>query len=248
MMIMIELSTIQKNIDIIQKNIADAAARSGRDSSDITLMAVTKTKPAETVSFLLRAGIRCFGENYPDETAGKISAFRTEPSAWLAMIGHLQSRKAKIVADLFDEFHSLDRLEIAEKMETLCTERKRVMPVMIECNVGSEDSKSGWLFADDSIPDSFLQDFEKISGMSHLDVKGLMILPPYAEEAETNRRYFIRTRKIAGYLNQYCGAHITELSMGTSSDYTAAVEEGATIIRIGTALVGPRDYSAKANL
>lgn len=248
MMIMIELSTIQKNIDIIQKNIADAAARSGRDSSDITLMAVTKTKPAETVSFLLRAGIRCFGENYPDETAGKISAFRTEPSAWLAMIGHLQSRKAKIVADLFDEFHSLDRLEIAEKMETLCTERKRVMPVMIECNVGSEDSKSGWLFADDSIPDSFLQDFEKISGMSHLDVKGLMILPPYAEEAETNRRYFIHTRKIAEYLNQYCGAHITELSMGTSSDYTAAVEEGATIIRIGTALVGPRDYSAKANL
>lgn len=248
MMNMIELSTIQKNIDIIQKNIADAAARSGRDSSDITLMAVTKTKPAETVSFLLRAGIRCFGENYPDETAGKISAFRAEPSAWLAMIGHLQSRKAKIVADLFDEFHSLDRLEIAEKLETLCTERKRVMPVMIECNVGSEDSKSGWLFTDDSIPDSFLQDFEKISGMSHLDVKGLMILPPYAEEAETNRRYFIRTRKIAGYLNQYCGAHITELSMGTSSDYTAAVEEGATIIRIGTALVGPRDYSAKASL
>ena len=90
-----------------------------------------------------------------------------------------------------------------------------------------------------------LEDFEKISQMPHLDVKGLMILPPYAEEAEINRKYFIRTRKIAEYLNHYCGAHITELSMGTSSDYTAAVEEGATIIRIGTALVGPRDYSGK---
>ncbi|MBQ6482843.1 MAG: YggS family pyridoxal phosphate-dependent enzyme [Anaerolineaceae bacterium] len=242
---MIELAVIKKNIETIQKNIEAAAARSGRNSSDVTLMAVTKTKPAEVVSNLLEAGIRCFGENYPDETAEKIDAFRADPAARLAMIGHLQSRKAKIVANLFDEFHSLDRLEIAEKLEALCTEWNRNMPVMIECNVGNEDSKSGWHFTDESIPDNFLEDFEKISQMPHLDVKGLMILPPYAEEAEINRKYFIRTRKIAEYLNHHCGAHITELSMGTSSDYTAAVEEGATIVRIGTALVGPRDYSGK---
>ena len=239
---MTELSVIQKNIEVIQKTIETAAARSGRNAADVKLMAVTKTKPAEVVDCLLQAGIRDFGENYPDETAGKISAFRVQPDARLAMIGHLQSRKAKIVADLFDEYHSLDRLEIAEKMETLCAARNRMMPVLIECNVGNEDSKSGWHFTDDSIPDGFLADFEKISRMPHLAVNGLMILPPYTDEAEINRKYFVRTRNIADYLNQNCGGKLTELSMGTSSDYAVAVEEGATIVRIGTALVGPRNY------
>ena len=200
---MIELEAIKRNIETIQKNIEAAAARAGRNSSDVTLMAVTKTKPAEVVNNLIEAGIRCFGENYPDETAGKIGAFRAEPAARLAMIGHLQSRKAKIVADLFDEFHSLDRPEIAEKMETLCMERNRTMPVMIECNVGNEDSKSGWHFPDESISDLFLGDFEKISKMPHLDIRGLMTLPPYAEEAESNRKYFVRLRKIAEYLNRH---------------------------------------------
>ena len=240
---MIESSVIQKNIETILTNIEKAAGRSGRKVSDVTLMAVTKTKPAEVVNSLIDAGIHCFGENYPDETAGKIDAFRADPAASLAMIGHLQSRKAKIVADIFDAYHSLDRLEIAEKMEALCADRNRIMPVLIECNVGDEDSKSGWHFTDDSMPDGFLSDFEKILALPHLDVRGLMILPPYTEEAEVNRKYFIRTRKIAEYLNNNCGARMTELSMGTSSDYTVAVEEGATIVRIGTALVGPRNYN-----
>ena len=240
---MLNISTIQNNIETIQKNIEAAAGRSGRKASDVTLMAVTKTKPAEIVGALISCGIRCFGENYPDETAGKINAFRADPGARLAMIGHLQSRKAKIVAELFDEYHSLDRLEIAEKMESLCAARNRVLPVLIECNVGDEDSKSGWHFADESIPDGFLADFEKITAFPHLDVRGLMILPPYTEEAEVNRKYFVRTRHIAEYLNRTCGANLTELSMGTSSDYAVAVEEGAAIVRIGTALVGPRDYN-----
>ncbi len=243
---MLDTSIILANLKTIRENINSAAIKSGRDESAVRLMAVTKTKPAETVKCLLSAGIRCFGENYPDETVEKISAFRKVSDVCLAMIGHLQSRKAKIVADHFDEFQSLDRLEIAEKMESLCAERNRIMPVMIECNVGDEASKSGWHFADDSIPDQFLADFEKIRKLPHLDIMGLMILPPYAEDGEINRKYFIRTRNIAAYLNQHCGAHITELSMGTSSDYTVAIEEGATIIRIGTALVGPRDYKNKA--
>ena len=242
---MIDASVILNNIKTIQDKMSAAAVKSGRNLSDVRLMAVTKTKPAEVVSCLLEAGIRCFGENYPDETVGKIDAFRTAPDVRLAMIGHLQSRKAKIVADLFDEFQSLDRIEIAEKMESLCAERNRVLPVFIECNVGDEDSKSGWHFEDSSIPDQFLSDFEKIQKMPHLDIRGLMILPPYAEDGELNRKYFIQTRNIAAYLNDHCGAHLTELSMGTSSDYPAAIEEGATIVRIGTALVGPRDYKNK---
>ena len=219
-----------------------AAVRAGRNAADIQLMAVTKTKPAEVIACLLEAGMRCFGENYPDETAEKIEAFRSADNTSLAMIGHLQSRKAKIVADLFDEYHSVDRLEIAEKMENLCAERNRIMPVMIECNVGDEESKSGWHFHDESVPDSFLKDFEKILTFPHLKVRGLMILPPFAENGEENRKYFVRTRKIEEYLNRSLNAGLTELSMGTSSDYMTAIEEGSTIIRIGTALVGPRVY------
>ena len=242
----LDASVIQKNIEDIREIIESAALRSGRKGSDVRLMAVTKTKPAEVVSSLIAAGIRCFGENYPDETIEKIDAFRTIDDANLAMIGHLQSRKAKIVADHFDEFQSLDRLEIAEKMESLCAERGRVLPVLIECNIGDEASKSGWHFVDDSIPDAFIQDFEAISRLPHLDVRGLMVMPPFTEEAEINRKYFIRTRKIADYLNRNCGGHLTELSMGTSSDYAVAVKEGSTVVRIGTALVGPRDYSKKS--
>ena len=243
---MTDKAAILKNIEDIQSSIAAAAARAGRDPAAIRLMAVTKTKPPEVVECLIEAGMRCFGENYPDETAEKIGAFRTRGDVSLAMIGHLQSRKAKIVADLFDEYHALDRLEIAEKMESLCAARERVMPVMIECNVGDEVTKGGWHFADDSIPEAFLADFEKIAALPHLDVRGLMILPPFTENGEENRKYFVRTRNIAEYLNAHCGAHISELSMGTSADYAIAVEEGATIVRIGTALVGPRQYKDKA--
>ena len=239
---MTEDNVILKNLEIIQEKIAEAAARSGRKSTDVQLMAVTKTKPAEVVDCLIKAGVRCFGENYPDETAGKIDAFRTNDAVRLAMIGHLQSRKAKIVADLFDEYHSVDRLEIAEKMEALCAERNRILPVMIECNVGDEDSKSGWHFKDASVPDAFLQDFEMILTFPHLKIRGLMVLPPYAENGEENRKYFVRTRKILEYLNQNLKTDLTELSMGTSSDYPVAIEEGSTVIRIGTALAGPRQY------
>ncbi len=239
---MAEENVILRNLEVIQEKIAVAAEHSGRSIADVQLMAVTKTKSADVVECLINAGLRAFGENYPDETAGKIDAFRTNDAVRVAMIGHLQSRKAKIVADLFDEYHSVDRLEIAEKMEALCAERNRILPVMIECNVGDEESKSGWHFHDASIPDEFLQDFEKILTFPHLKMRGLMILPPYAEDGEVNRKYFVRTRMIMEYLNQNLNAGLTELSMGTSSDYPVAIEEGATVIRIGTALAGPRQY------
>ena len=127
---MTDITTIQKNIEAIRNNIDAAAARSGRSRDAVRLMAVTKTKPPEVIASLLDAGQRYFGENYAEETAEKIAAFRVRKDVHLAMIGHLQSRKAKIVADLFDEFQSLDRLEIAEKMEALCAEREKVLPVL----------------------------------------------------------------------------------------------------------------------
>lgn len=232
---------IKENIAGILEKMTAAAVRGGRTAGDVRLMAVTKTKPVETIQALARLGMTCFGENYPDEIAEKASAFAAlglQP----AMIGHLQSRKAKIVVDHCSALHSLDRFDVAEKLERLCAERDRVLPCFLECNVGDEESKSGWHFADDTLPADFLQDFEKITALPHLRVTGLMTLPPFAEVGETNRVYFARMRRIAAYLNDHMGGQINELSMGTSSDYEVAVEEGATIIRIGTALVGAREY------
>lgn len=236
----IDAVQMKANLEDIRGKIAAAAAKAGRKPEEVTLMAVTKTKPLEVMLALADLGLTSFGENYPDEIEEKIPSLGAYPFP-VAMIGHLQSRKAKIVADRCDEFHSLDRLDIAEKMERLCAERDRILPVFLECNVGDEESKSGWHFRSDVLPDDFLADYEKIAQLPHLDIRGLMTLPPFAEDGESNRPYFIRMRKIADGLNRR-GAHITQLSMGTSSDYMVAIEEGATIVRIGTALAGAREY------
>lgn len=236
--------TLAHNLEVIRERIMTAVKKADRSSDRITLMAVTKTKPAETIRDLIELGLREFGENYPDETVEKMDAFKGD-GVRISMIGHLQSRKAKLVADYFDCFQSVDNYEIAEKVDTLCCDRNKTMPVFLECNVGGEDSKGGWYFEDSDIPDSFLQDFERIQRLKHLQIKGLMILPPYTENGETNRPYFIRTRGILEYLNQYLDAGISELSMGTSIDYMEAIEEGATIVRIGTVLVGARAYPNK---
>lgn len=232
---------MKSNLEAIQEQIQVSAKKAGRNPDEITLMAVTKTKPLEVMLTLSKLGLKCFGENYPDEIEEKIPSLGFYPFP-VAMIGHLQSRKAKIVADRCDAFHSLDRLDIAEKMERLCAERNRVMPVFLECNVGDEATKSGWHFSSDEMPGEFLADYEKIAEMPHLDIQGLMTLPPFTENGESNRPFFIRLREIRDALNDRYGAHITELSMGTSSDYSVAIEEGSTIIRIGTALAGAREY------
>lgn len=237
----ISKESIQQNVIEILQNIASAAAKANRPADSVKLMAVTKTKPWETIQALIDCGIRCFGENYPEEIEEKASAF-SSLSLFPAMIGHLQSRKCRIVADNCSAWHSLDRLETARKMELLCSERERILPVFIECNLGGEESKSGWSFNGELLPKDFLTDLETLQSFPHLDIQGLMILPPFAENGEDNRAYFARTRQIADILNEHYGTHIRELSMGTSSDYLTAIEEGSTIVRIGTALVGAREY------
>ena len=236
---------VRKRLESIRAAIRDACARSGRSVSDITLMAVTKTKPAEVIRSLIALGVRDFGENYPDETAGKIDAFRAVPTdTRLCMIGSLQSRKAKFVAANFDEFHSLDSVKTAERMERLLAELDRTMPALLEINVGGEASKHGWPIGDAA--DGLFRDIERLLTFSRIIPFGLMTLPPYSPIAEANRGYFARMRELLDRVNRTFGLAWRTLSMGTSDDFETAIEEGATIVRIGTRLVGARDYRRPA--
>lgn len=237
-------SIFSERLNAIQSLIQSATQRSGRHEKDVRLMAVTKTKPAETIQALTAAGVRYFGENYPDETLRKISVFETGPTETkLCMIGHLQSRKAKIILDHFDEFHSLDSLKTAERLSRGLTERGKSMPVMLEINIGAETSKYGWDVSEST--DRLFHDLDSMLSLPGLTLTGLMTLPPYAVKAESNRGYFARMRELLDQINQKFGMALYELSMGTSDDFEVAIEEGATIIRIGTKLVGARERAEK---
>lgn len=218
--------------------IDDACQRSGRRIDEVELMAVTKTKPEEVIQALIQLGVRTFGENYPDETVEKIRSFRDgADSVRLCMIGSLQSRKAKLVAKHFDAFHSVDSLKTAERMDALLDQMDRSMEALLEINVGGEASKHGW---DIDQCDELFRDVERIMRLPRLEIAGLMTLPPYAVNGELNRRYFARLRELLAQINRAFGMSWVTLSMGTSDDFPIAIEEGATIVRIGTKLVGAR--------
>ena len=233
-------SRCSERLNLIQASIRSAAQRSGRSENDVKLMAVTKTKPEEVIRSLIEIGVRYFGENYPDETLRKLSAFESAPSETrLCMIGHLQSRKAKIILDYFDEFHSLDSLKTAERISRGLDERGKSMRALLEINIGGETSKHGWNAAEST--DRLYRDLDSILRLPGLTLAGLMTLPPYAADAESNRVYFARMRELAERIDRQFGLSLRELSMGTSDDFEVAIEEGATIVRIGTKLVGARE-------
>ena len=235
------VATIRQNIEIVTERITRAAQSVGRSEGDVRLVVVTKAQPVEVVRAAIDAGARILGENYPEETLPKIQALgRPEGVQW-HMIGHLQSRKAGIVAEHFDLFQSLDSLRLAEKLERLLAEQNRVLPVLLEVNAGGEESKHGWPAWDEAQWESLLPEFASIFEMPHLSVRGLMTMPPLYDDPEQTRPFFARTRRLSEYLaRRFDSQNFVELSMGTSSDYVAAVQEGATLVRIGTAIVGPR--------
>lgn len=239
---MIDRNIIQEKLLEIQSNMTAAANKADRNPQSIRLMAVTKTKPAEVIQTLIDLGLKDIGENYPDETVEKKEVFASAPDdVSLHMIGHCQSRKVKIVADLFDTFQSLDRLDIGLKLNQVLLERQKTMPVFLEMNTSEEISKNGWILNGDQVSDGFLQDLDRLQRCLQLEINGLMTLPPFTEKAEENRRYFAAMRAVMDELNARYGTQLKELSMGTSIDYRVAIEEGATYVRIGTSLVGPRN-------
>ncbi len=232
---------IQQNLAEVQGRIAQAARSAGRTEQDVRLVVVTKSKPVEVIRAAIAAGARIFGENYPQEAVGKIQTLQTEENIQWYMIGHLQSRKASLIAEHFDMLQSLDSLHLAEKLERQLAERAHFLPTLIEFNVSGEESKFGWAAWEENRWEQLLPDLEKVLLLPHLHIEGVMTMPPYADDPEEARVFFARLRRLAEFLSGHFGAeHFQEFSMGTSADYEIAVQEGATFVRIGTAILGPR--------
>jgi len=240
-----ELSSdkVKENYSVVQEEIDRSARMSGRTSEDVKLVVVTKGQPISVVRSAIAADIHYLGENYVEEAEQKISAIQehTEFAVEWHMIGHIQSRKARRVCELFNFVHSVDSVKLAKRLNQFANDIGRTLPVLLECNVSGEDSKFGWLATDDEIWDDLLSDFTHLTTLTNLEIKGLMTMAPYMRDAEDTRPIFRKLR----YLSEYLSANIpgcdwSELSMGMSGDYPIAIQEGATIVRIGTAILGKR--------
>lgn len=235
------VSTIRTRYDQVRQRIDEAARKAGRSPDSVRLVVVTKTHPLETVRAALEAGICDLGENYAEEAVEKIQAIGTVEGLCWHMIGHVQSRKADLVAQNFNFMHSLDSLKLASRLERFAAEAGRVLPVLLECNVGGEESKFGYPAFEQAEWEALCAEAQQIAQLPHLEIRGLMTMPPLYDDAEKTRPFFQKLRELRDYLSkQVPQAKWDELSMGTSADFTAAVEEGATLVRVGTAILGAR--------
>ncbi len=227
-------------------NIANAAHSAGRRPELIKLVVVTKSQSVEVTRAAIEAGAYMLGENYPEEGVMKRQALREFSAVEWHMIGHVQSRKAQLVAENFNLLHSLDSLKLAKRLDRFCSEVGRTLPVLLEFNVGGEDSKSGWLAGDEALWPATLDEIAAVIALPNLQVRGLMTMPPLGETAEFSRPFFQKLKRLQEYLaSQFPHTDFTELSMGTSGDYEVAVQEGATLVRVGTAIVGARQYKSE---
>ncbi len=225
---------ITGNCQRVMEAIADVAARSGRDPQQVKLLAATKTQPAPAVRAAIEAGVRLVGENYVQEAQAKKEA--VGGMAEWHLIGHLQSNKARAALGLFSVIQSLDNLRLARILDREARERNCDVDVLMEVNLAGERSKTG--VAEEGLAPLL----REVSGLSRIRVKGLMIVPPFAEDPEASRPYFRKLRELRDSLNQLGLPNVAleELSMGMTHDYRVAVAEGSTLVRVGTALFGPR--------
>ena len=225
------------NIEQILVNIRDAAIKSGRDPGDVKLLAVTKTVADAPIREALEAGITILGENYVQEAARKKTQLETggKTVEW-HMIGHLQTRKAALAVQLFDMIHSLDRPELAKELNKRAGGANRILPVLIEVNTGGETTKGGVLPAD------ALEFARIVAPMENLLLRGLMTIPPWFDDPEQARPYFRRLRELRDTIRAAGLPNVLmqELSMGMTDDYQVAIEEGATMVRIGRGIFGER--------
>jgi hypothetical protein len=215
---------LQEKLEQVETRIANAAARSGRRRSEITLVAVTKKFPASAICEAYQLGLREFGENYVQEFELKRAELAGCEGARYHLIGHLQSNKSKKAAEIFDVIQTVDTAKLARRLD----EEKRPLDVMLEVKLSAEESKAG------AGPDDVPALVDAVRACANLRLLGLMTMPPWSADAEKSRPYFARLRELAGT----CGLH--GLSMGMSHDLEVAIEEGATMVRVGTALFGPR--------
>jgi pyridoxal phosphate enzyme (YggS family) len=229
---------VAENIAQIQARIAAAAKKSGRKAEDIALMAVTKTVPPEKIREAYQAGLRVFGESRVQEIATKATSLQDLKDASWHMIGHLQSNKVAKAVELFNAVDSLDSLKLAERLNTAAEAAGKKLPVLIEINVGGEAAKTG-LSPESAELQAILQSSLRLT---HLEVRGLMTVPPFTEDSEAARPYFRKVRQLREKITAagWHGVEMTILSMGMSHDFEIAIEEGSTCIRVGTAIFGQR--------
>ncbi len=230
------MPTVKDNIKKTRDNIARAAMKSGRKASDIRLMAVTKTVADERIMEAIEAGVDIIGENYVQEAGRKIEKMGKHVE-W-HMIGHLQSKKSKYAVRLFDMIHSIDRIKLAGELDKRAKMAECITKILIEVNISGEETKSG-VKKEDAL--NLVKD---ISALENLSIQGLMTMPPWFDNPEDARPYFVNLRKLRDRIaeEKIPNVEMCELSMGMSGDYQVAVEEGATIVRIGTLIFGERQY------
>ena len=231
-----------RTLDLIRA----AEKRARRAPESTRLVVVTKTQPIEVVQAALEAGLTMFGENYPEEAVEKMEALGPRAGVEWHMIGHVQSRKAAFIPGRFTLMHSLDGLKLAERLNRFAAEQGQSLRVLLEMNVGDEASKSGWPASDEAAWPALFGDVDMVLKLPHLSVNGLMTMPPLHTDPERARPYFVKLRRLRDVLAKtFPAANWSELSMGTSSDFETAVEEGATLVRVGSAIFGARPLKAR---
>jgi pyridoxal phosphate enzyme (YggS family) len=228
-------TTIQLNLLRVKEQIAAAANRAGRAAEEITLIGVSKTHPAQAIREAFDAGLRHFGENRVQEWEGKQGEIAHLPATW-HLIGHLQSNKAAKAARLFQSIDAVDDFTLAQRLDRACAEllAAQRLRVLLEVHISGEETKSG--VSEDALPDLA----EKVLALQRLELAGLMCIPPFLEDPERVRPYFARLRQLRDRLEVRLGRKFPVLSMGMSHDFAAAILEGATEVRVGTALFGAR--------
>ena len=230
---------IRERLEKVQNSISEAVKASGRDEKDVTLIAVSKTKPVEMIKEVYDAGIRDFGENKVQEIIDKYPKLPSD-IRW-HLIGHLQTNKVKYIIDKVCMIHSVDSLKLAQEISRQAIKHNVTADILIEVNVAGEDTKFGVK------PEDTLSLCEEISTLANVRIRGLMTVAPFVDDPEENRAVFCTLRQLlvdidAKNIDNVC---MDCLSMGMSNDYTVAIEEGATFVRVGTSIFGQRDYGVK---
>jgi pyridoxal phosphate enzyme (YggS family) len=226
------MTSIAENLNRVCEQMAQAAAKAGRALEDIELVAITKTHPAERVREAFEAGQPLFGESRVQEARAKIPEL---PSSirW-HFVGHLQKNKIRHALSLFELFHGIDDVDLAQQMDRVAAEEGMYPRVLLEVNVAGEGSKFGFQ------PNKLREQMEELLALPRVTIEGLMCIPPLAKEAEHSRKYFVHLRELRDALEKEFAVKLPQLSMGMTQDFVVAVEEGATLVRVGTAIFGER--------
>jgi pyridoxal phosphate enzyme (YggS family) len=226
-----------ESLEKIQQRITAACVRAGRDPRSVTLLAVTKSQPPEVVREAADCGQALFGENKIQEAKAKIPLCPSRLH-W-HFIGHLQSNKCRDAVEWFEMIHSVDSLSLAREISKRAEQAAKTMPILLEINVAGEASKFGYQ------PGRLLVELKEINTLRRIEIRGLMAVPPWSAEPEKSRPHFRQLRELKQKCEQILGIPLPHLSMGMSGDFEIAIEEGATLVRVGTALFGPRPAAQK---